>query len=154
MKPRDPSNNEVRLHSLPASGRLRLLKSRVPVECGGSTTGFASPADDYLERRLDLHEFYNVKANVCFLVEAKGQSMIDADIQENDLIVVDTSLEYREGDLVVCTLNDALKLKLIEQRDGGLYLVSRNPAFAPIPIDEFDDFRVFGVAKGLARNFR
>jgi DNA polymerase V len=149
------SQSELTFHALPASPAvLKLPKFLMRVECGGSTTGFASPADDYIETHLDLNQFHDIRRHACFLVEAVGDSMIDAGITEHDLLIVDTSLDYRENDIVICSVNGTYKAKIIRRMKGRLFLVSKNPAFAPIEIQEQDDFQVFGVVKGLSRNFR
>jgi len=146
--------DEVRIYPVAHQPGALLPKYAQRVECGGSTTGFANPADDYREPHLSLDEYHNIKRHACFLVEAFGQSMRDAGIEDNDLLIVDTGLDYTENDIVVCEINDSYKAKMIRREGGKLYLVSRNPAFAPIEISEFDDVRVFGVVKGFSRNFR
>lgn len=133
---------------------IRLPKFLIPVECGRSTTGFSSPADDYIDARLDLNEYHNIHQHTTFLVRAVGESMIDAGITENDLLIVDTRLMYRTGDIVICCLNDVYKAKILHKQDGHLYLISRNSAFEPIEIRPSDDLRIFGVVKGFSRNFR
>ena len=145
---------EILLFGIADFTPVLLPKFATSVECGNSTTGFASPADDHIEARLDLNEFHRIRKHVTFLVEAVGDSMIDAGITENDVLIVDTSMEYRENDVVICCLNDSYKAKIIRREKGKLYLKSRNPLFAPIEIKEFDDLRIFGVVKGLSRNFR
>jgi len=146
--------DEISLYGITNFVPVRLPKFAVTVECGNSTTGFASPADDYIEARLDLNEYHQIRKHACFLVEAVGDSMIDAGITENDLLIVDTSMDYREGDIVICCLNGSYKAKIIQREKEKLFLKSRNPLFAPIEIQEHDDLRIFGVVKGLSRNFR
>ncbi|GAB3226425.1 LexA family protein [Spirosoma arcticum] len=145
---------EITLYDIADFKPVLLPKFALNVECGNSTTGFASPADDYIETSLDLNEFHNIRKHRTFLVAAVGDSMIDAGITENDLLIVDTSLEYREGDIVICCLNGSYKAKMLKRVKGQLYLKSRNLLFAPIEIQEHDDLRIFGVVKGLSRNFR
>ena len=145
---------EISLYGITNYVPIKLPRFAARVECGNTTTGFASPADDYIEGQLDLNEYHQIRKHACFLVQAVGESMIDADITENDLLIVDTRMEYREGDVVICRLNDSLKAKILKRLKGKLFLYSRNPLFAPIEIQEHDDLRIFGVVKGLSRNFR
>ncbi|MPR37178.1 LexA family protein [Salmonirosea aquatica] len=154
MQHHDVFFQEIILHGITEFEPVLLPKFATNVECGNSTTGFASPADDYIETTLDLNEYHNIKKHACFLVEAVGDSMIDAGITEDDLLIVDTSLDYRENDIVICCLNGSYKAKMIQRRKGILCLISRNPLFDPIEIQEHDDLRVFGVVKGFSRNFR
>lgn len=95
-----------------------------------------------------------MKTSGCFLVEATGDSMIDAGISNKDVLIVDTTMEYREGDIVICSVDGVYKAKLIKRVGERLFLISKNPNFEPIEIKEQDDFKVFGVVKGLSRNFR
>ncbi|MPR36729.1 S24 family peptidase [Salmonirosea aquatica] len=101
--------DEIIFYGITHSAPVRLPKFAINVECGNSTTGFASPADDYIETRLDLNEYHQIRKHACFLVEAVGDSLIDAGISENDLLIVDTSLNYRENDVVVCCLNGSVQ---------------------------------------------
>lgn len=145
---------EVTLHAILEHEPILLPKFATSVECGSSTTGFASPADDYIESVLDLNEYHNIRKHTCFLVTGAGQSLRDAGIEDGDVLIVDTSLQYRPRDIVICCLNGSYKAKLLERVQGKLYLVSRNPLFAPIEVKEYDDLLIFGVTKGLSRNFR
>ena len=146
--------SEILLFSISDFTPILLPKFASIVECGNSTTGFASPADDHVEAHLDLNEFHRIRKHATFLVKAVGDSMSDAGIAENDVLIVDTSMDYRENDIVICCLNGSHKAKTIKREKGKLYLKSRNPSFAPIEIQESDDLQIFGVVKGLSRNFR
>ncbi|GAB3040149.1 LexA family protein [Spirosoma pulveris] len=146
--------SEILLFGIPDFTPIPLPKFASSVECGNSTTGFASPADEHVEANLDLNEFHHIRKHVTFLVRAVGDSMNDAGISENDVLIVDTSMDYRENDVVICCLNGSHKAKTIKREKGKLYLKSRNPLYAPIEIQESDDLRIFGVVKGLSRNFR
>ena len=133
---------------------VKINKYLLSVYCGGGTTGFPSPADDYVEGLLDLNEFLGIKSHTCYFVEAKGDSMVDAGISEKDILIVDTSLDYRPNDIVICSVNGIYKAKIIKQIKGRYFLYSKNPNFEPIEILEQDDVLVFGVVKGLTRKFR
>ena len=80
--------------------------------------------------------------------------MVDAGISERDILVVDTSLNYRDNDIVICSINGNFKAKIIKRINGQYFLYSKNPNFEPVEIQEFDDVRIFGVVKGLTRKFR
>ena len=154
MHTQTPDYSDIMRYNIADFQPILLPKFALNVECGTSTTGFASPADDYIDAHLDLNEYHCIRKHVTFLVEAVGDSMIDAGITEKDVLIVDTSLVYRENDVVICCLNGSYKAKIIDRKNGKLFLKSRNPNFAPIEILECDDLRVFGVVKGLSRNFR
>lgn len=147
-------SEEITFYSVGESEPIEVKKYLIPVECGNSTTGFPSPADDYVEGILDLNQFLGIKSHTCYFVEAKGDSMVDAGISERDILVVDTSLNYRDNDIVICSINGNFKAKIIKRINGQYFLYSKNPNFEPVEIQEFDDVRIFGVVKGLTRKFR
>ena len=147
-------SEEITFYSIGEGESLNIKKYLLPVECGGGTTGFPSPADDYVEGILDLNEFLGIRSHTCYFVEAKGDSMIDAGISEKDILVVDTSLEYRENDIVICSVNGIYKAKFIKKMQGRYFIYSKNPDFEPVEIQEHDDVLIFGVVKGLTRRFR
>lgn len=147
-------SEEITFYSVGESEPIEIKKFLLPVECGSSTTGFPSPADDYVEGILDLNEFMGIKSHTCYFVEAKGDSMIDAGISEKDILVVDTSLDYRENDIVICSINGVYKAKIIKKVKGKYYIYSKNSSFEPVEIQEQDDVLIFGVVKGLTRRFR
>ena len=145
---------EIHFFSIDDCDVIELNKYLMPVECGTSATGFPSPADDYVDIMLDLNDFHGIKKHTCYLVEARGDSMIDAGITDRDILIVDTTLDYRENDIVICSLNNFYMAKIIKRFKDKLFLMSKNPNFEPVEIQEYDDFRVFGVVKGLSRKFR
>ena len=123
----------------------------VPANCG--VTGFPSPADDHLDKSLDLNNYFQIGPTTYFIF-AYGQSMIDADIQEGDVLIVDTNVDWRNREYVVCRLNNEVLVKRVEQRRGRYFLTSANPKFVPVEITEFDDAVVFGPVVGQARKRR
>ena len=75
--------------------------------------GFPSPADDWLEETLDLNEHLIEHPAATFFARMQGESMIDAGIHENDLLVIDRALSAKNYDLVVCVLDGDFTLKRI-----------------------------------------
>ena len=147
-------SEEITFYGIEVCEPILVEKYLMPVECGGSTTGFPNPSDDHVESILDLNQYLGIKSHTCFFVEAKGDSLIDAGITDKDLLVVDTSLDYREDDIVICSINQIFIAKFIKKIKGVYYLYSKNPNFEPVQIQEFDDVRIFGVVKSLTRKLR
>jgi DNA polymerase V len=92
--------------SLPRVLPLLLFSGKVAV-------GFPSPADDYVEKTLDLNELLVQKPAATFFVRAQGESMLGAGIHPNDILVVDRSIEPVPGKIVICALNGALLNKSV-----------------------------------------
>ena len=89
------------------------------------SAGSPSPADDYVEERLDLARLLIKRPDSTFFVRVEGDSMVDASIQPGDLLVVDRSLEARHGDIVIARVDDEFTVKALH-RKPRLELVSRN----------------------------
>ncbi len=109
--------------------------------------GFPSPADDYIEKALDFNEYLVKHPAATFPVRVTGDSMIGAGIHSGDLLIVDRSLEPRDGSVVIAILDGELTVKRLERHDGKLFLVPENPNYPLIPIHEEQSFEVWGVVK-------
>jgi DNA polymerase V len=90
----------------------------LPLFNGKVAAGFPSPADDYVEKSLDLNELLVKKPAATFFVRAQGESMLGAGIHPNDILVVDRSIEPVPGKIVICALNGELTVKRLERGNG------------------------------------
>jgi DNA polymerase V len=109
------------------------------------SAGFPSPAEDHLELKLDLNRELVRHPNATFYGRVKGSSMVDAGIGEGDILVIDKSLEPKDGDIAVCFLDGEFTVKRIANREEGLYLMPANDEFRPIRITEESEFQVWGI---------
>ena len=121
---------------------LPLFASRVPA-------GSPVAADDLKEADIDLNEHLVRKPASTFLVTVKGDSMINAGIHDGDLLVVDRSLEPRNGKVVVAVINDELTVKRLERSAGRIRLLPENPDFKPIEVPEEASFFIWGVVTNV-----
>ncbi len=112
---------------------------------GGVHAGFPSPAQDYVDRRIDLNRDLILHPESTFYARVSGDSMIDAGVFDGDILVVDRSLTPGKRSMAVCVLNGEFTLKYVERRPGGVVLVPANSAYKPINVEEGDDFQVWGV---------
>ncbi|MBM3603126.1 MAG: translesion error-prone DNA polymerase V autoproteolytic subunit [Alphaproteobacteria bacterium] len=111
--------------------------------------GFPSPADDYLEGKLDLNQHLIQHPTATFFLRAAGDSMIKAGIHSGDILVVDRSLEPRHGKIVIAALDGALTVKRLHKTAEGTYLMPENDEFSPIKIDEGHDVVIWGVVTAV-----
>lgn len=109
------------------------------------SAGFPSPAEDYVEKNLDLNELVIKHPSATFFVKVEGDSMKDAGIQSGDLLVVDRSVEAADGKIVVVILNGEFTVKRIWIRGKHIRLIPENPLYSPIEVTEDSDFQVWGV---------
>jgi len=126
----------------PAPVSAPLFNSRV-------AAGFPSPADDYVEKTLDLNELLVQKPAATFFVRAEGESMIGAGIHNNDILVVDRSLEATPGRVVICALNGELTVKRLASQNGHLLLHAENPDYPDIPIHDELELVIWGVVTNV-----
>jgi len=117
----------------------------IPFADEGIRAGFPSPAQDYMQLAIDLNlELINNPAST-FYGRVVGDSMIDAQIYEGDLLVIDKSLEPRDGDLAVCFLDGEFTLKYIEMDGDIIWLKPANKDFKPIKVTVDNEFVVWGI---------
>ncbi len=117
----------------------------LPLAATPISAGFPSPAEDCLELKLDLNRELVRHPNATFYGRVKGRSMVDAGISDGDILVIDKSLDPRDGDTAVCFLDGEFTVKRISRRDDGLYLIPANHEFQPIRIGEDRDFQIWGI---------
>ena len=116
--------------------------------------GFPSPADDYVDRALDLTEWMvKDEAATCF-VRVDGESMVEVGIHSGDLLVVDRGIEVKDGDIVVAALDGDLTVKRLRFKNGKCYLVAEAIGWPAIEVGDASELIVWGVVTGLARRFR
>ena len=107
--------------------------------------GFPSPAEGYIEKRLDLNDLVVKHPNATFFVRVVGESMIDAGINSGDILVVDRAAEPRDGKVVVAVWNGEFTVKKLKIVDQKVYLIAENPAFPKLAVGENEDIQVWGV---------
>jgi DNA polymerase V len=121
-----------------------------PLLGSGVRAGFPSPADDHLDRDIDLHAYVVKRPAATFFVRAEGDSMHDDGIHHGDLMVVDRSLEPLPGRVIVIAVDGDLTVKRLERVGQRTYLNARSPAFQPIPLDGRET-QVWGVVTHVVR---
>ena len=118
------------------------------------SAGFPSPADDHLEKDLDLNDLLISKPNSTYFVRVEGYSMTGAGITDGDILVVDRSLEPRNNDIIIATLDNELTVKKYCFKKQQLWLMPENPKYKAILISEDTDFSIFGVVTSVIHQFR
>lgn len=117
----------------------------VPLFTAGISAGFPSPADDFIDKRLDLNEFLIAHPSATFFVRVEGTSMIDAGIHPDDILIVDKALEPRPGNIVIAVVDGEFTVKRFERIRGKNFLAAENPGFKPIEITEGMRVEIWGV---------
>ena len=116
---------------------------------GAVMAGFPSPAEQYVERPLDLNELLVVRPAATYFVRAEGNSMEGAGIRSGDLLVVDRSLEASDGSVIIACVDGEFTVKTLRKSPGGVRLEAANPAYKPIRFKGEMELRVFGVVTAV-----
>lgn len=118
---------------------------KLPLYSNSVSAGFPSPADDYIERKLDLNQFLIHHPASTFFVRASGDSMKDAGIQSGDLLIVDKSLEATHGKIIIAAINGELTVKRLYRQSNQVQLLPANQDYLPIDISTEQDIVIWGV---------
>ncbi|GGH36801.1 peptidase S24 [Mangrovimonas yunxiaonensis] len=117
----------------------------------GISAGFPSPADDFKEERLSLDRELIKNKEATFFARVSGQSMIGAGLDDNDLLVIDRSLEPEDGKIAVCFLDGEFTVKRLSVTANGLWLLPENDRYSPIQITEENEFVIWGVVTNVIK---
>ena len=85
-----------------------LFRLKIPMFLERVSAGFPSPAEDYVEKTIDLNELCIQHPAATFFVRVQGESMIEGGIFPNDVLVVDRSLRAKHGDIVIASLESEM----------------------------------------------
>ena len=107
--------------------------------------GWPSPADDYIDEQINLHEIAVKNPAATFFLQAAGDSMIGVGIHDGDLLVVDRSAEARHNRIVIAALDGELLVKRLRQLGRRTWLSPANPDFPEIEITDREYVHIWGV---------
>jgi DNA polymerase V len=126
----------------------------LPLVDGGIVAGFPSPAQDYIDLKIDLNKELVANPSSTFYGRVKGTSMQDAGIMDGDILVIDKSLEPQDGAMAVCFLDGEFTLKYIRIEKDAVYLIPANSKFQPIKVTEDNNFCIWGIVTYSIKNHK
>jgi len=118
---------------------------------GPISAGFAAPVEEQAEETVSLDHYLIRNKSATFLLRVRGDSMIDAGIQEGDLVVVERGVEPRAGDIVVGVLDGEFTLKRLKREKGTYYLQAENARYPKM--FAMNELQVAGVVRGVIRKY-
>lgn len=124
-----------------------------PVMAFPVSAGFPSPADDYIESRIDLNQHLIRHPAATFFVRVSGDSMTGAGIQNGDLLIVDRAAECVSGCIVVARIENEFTLKRVRKEGNRVFLVPENQSYSTIEVKEGTDFEIWGRVVGSVREY-
>ena len=93
-----------------------------PLMSGSVIAGFPSPAEQYVERPLDLNELLVARPAATYFVRASGDSMAGDGLGDGDLLVVDRSLAPEDGSVVIAAVDGEFTVKTFRSDASGVRL--------------------------------
>lgn len=108
-------------------------------------------ADD--TRKVSIYEAWGMKKENVFLCKVSGTSMKNVNIQDGSTLVVDTSVEAKDGDIIVAELDGEAFVKRYKVKDGVTWLISENDVYQPVMVNKNMSFRIFGVVRHVYFSF-
>ena len=114
------------------------------------SAGFPNPAQDHIEKSLDLNELCVKHPSATYMVRVEGDSMMDAGIFHGDILIVDRSLTAQHDDIVIAELSGEMTVKQLQLRPR-VRLVPKNKRYPVIEGLEIEDITIFGVVTNVIR---
>jgi len=124
-------------------------KLELPLQNCSVPAGFPSPAEDYVEHKIDLNSYLVTHPAATFFVRASGNSMTGANIHDGDLLIVDRALEAAHDDIVIAVVHGEITVKRLHYLRGEVALVPENDSYKKIFINEHSELHIWGVVTNV-----
>ena len=111
----------------------------------GISAGFPSPADDFKEVRISLDKELVKNQESTFYARVSGESMIEAVIDDGDLLIIDRSLSPENGKIAICLVDGEFTVKRIKKEKSKFYLIPENKNYNRIEINEENELFIWGI---------
>ena len=118
------------------------------------SAGFPSPAEDFTELSISLDKHLIQNPAATFMAYANGNSMVRAGIYHGDILIIDRSLDARDGDIIIAVLHGEFTVKQLSIINGTLFLIPKNSQYSSLEISAEMDFEVWGVVTYSIRKHR
>ena len=126
--------------------------TRIPLYSGMVQAGFASPAEDFVEEYLNLNELLVKREEATFFVRVEGNSMINAGIYPNDILIVDRSLTAKHRDIVIAVIDGEVTVKRLYNQNNKVLLQAENPKSKDIPV--LGELHIWGIVTSVIHRFK
>lgn len=122
----------------------------VPFFTSKVAAGMPTFADDHVNR-ISLASHFVKHPGDTFCVQVQGESMINAGIEPDDILVVDRKLEARDGKIIIAAVNGELTVKRLKRQSGKVFLMPENENYNPIEIAENEALHIWGVVTNVVK---
>jgi SOS regulatory protein LexA len=120
---------------------------------GAVEAGFPTPAEEQLSETMSLDNYLIENKEATFMLRVSGESMIDAGIQPDDMILVERRPDARDGDIVVAFIDGGYTVKFLRKRNGRVWLEPANAQFHEIVPAEGEELQIMAVVKAVIRKY-
>ena len=118
---------------------------KIPYIKDGVSAGFPSPAADFMDADIDLNKELCKNQLSTFYIKVKGNSMINAGINNQDILVVDRSIEPQNNKIAICLIDGEFTVKRIKIEKNNVFLMPENESFQPIKITDENELIIWGI---------
>ncbi len=125
---------------------------KIPFYSSSVQAGDPSFADEHIGDLLDMNQHFIKNPSTTFCVKVSGLSMKNVGIFPDDLLIVDNSIEPRDGKIVVAAVDNMLTVKTLSFIDGKPFLMPENPEFKPVEVSEESEVKIWGVVTSVLRS--
>ncbi|HEX9981360.1 MAG TPA: translesion error-prone DNA polymerase V autoproteolytic subunit [Flavobacterium sp.] len=127
---------------------------KIPFSEKGVPAGFPSPALDFMEGGIDLNKALSENPLATFYIRVDGNSMVNAGIDDKDVLVVDRSLNPKDGSIAICVIDGGFTVKRLRPKKDGMWLIPENPDFKQVKITAENDFQVWGIVTYVIKKIK
>ena len=118
---------------------------------GSVAAGFPTPEEEELVNSVSLDDYLVEKPQSTFMLEVKGDSMIEAGILPKDMVLVEKGRSPKVGDIVIAQVDGEWTMKYYRKQEGKVYLEPANPKYSNIyPSDEL---YIGGIVVSVLRKY-
>lgn len=133
---------------------LRSTQMLIPYALEKINAGFPSPAQDYIDKALDMNEHLIKNETATFIVKVASLSMLNAGIDIDDELIVDRSLDAKHGDIVVALIDNDFTVKRLIIDESGQWLKAENPEYKNIYLADGQELIIWGVVTHIIKMTR
>ncbi len=126
----------------------------IPLAIEKVSAGFPSPAQDYVDRTLDMNEHLIKNEEATFIVRVASLSMLNAGIDIDDELIVDRSLDAKHNDIVVALIDNDFTVKRLMIDENERWLKAENPDYDDIHLHDGQELIIWGVVTYILKNTR
>ena len=117
----------------------------------GISAGFPSPAGDFKQERISLDEELIKNKEATFFARVSGESMINAGLEDGDLIVIDRSIEPSNNKIAVCFIEGEFTVKRIIVKKDKVWLKPENSSYKAIEVKDNDQLVIWGIVTNVIK---